>query len=505
MALHAGSVYMKTKLVKQATTILLRCQSTATMSDNSSSQAQSKAKPLSAMPSPPAWPLLGHLPLMMKKETQDKIHTTFDKFRDQFGDMVRLYIPGQGHLVLVFTPEDTKTLYASDGKIPNIPGFDIFELMRKTTMKDRYTTAGLISNTQDWYEVRHTVQQDMMRPKSALYYLPEMEDIAIELADKIQEKKNKNGMLNPSTLLQQFALEAVGCVFMGARLGALQGVGDGKTIIEKQEQGAAILLKLFFMPLSIAPYLPMYKTYIGFQTEMFDISKKHVDAAIANIKDTDDTVIAKLVRKCGKDSQIPLIMGIDALQAGIETTGTTAIFLLYHLASNPDKQELLYQEICKVIGPHGEMTESELAKMKYLKACQTESQRIMPAIFGTSRRTDSDIVIGGYKIPKGTTVIRCGSSSQNDPANFKNPDKFLPERWLRGCPDRHNADPFANIPWGHGARSCIGQRFAKLELYMMMVKVVQRFSMEYAGEDIGVRTQFISVPDKPVNIKFIER
>ena len=54
-------------------------------------------------------------------------------------------------------------------------------------------------------------------------------------------------------------------------------------------------------------------------------------------------------------------------------------------------------------------------------------------------------------------------------------------------------------------RSCIGQRFAKLELYMMMVKVVQKFHMEYTGEKVGLLTQFISVPDKSVNIRFTNR
>ena len=54
-------------------------------------------------------------------------------------------------------------------------------------------------------------------------------------------------------------------------------------------------------------------------------------------------------------------------------------------------------------------------------------------------------------------------------------------------------------------RACIGQRFARLELYMMMVKVIQRFKMEYSGEDVGTLTRFASIPDKPINIKFIER
>ena len=51
-------------------------------------------------------------------------------------------------------------------------------------------------------------------------------------------------------------------------------------------------------------------------------------------------------------------------------------------------------------------------------------------------------------------------------------------------------------------RSYIGRRFAQLELYMMMVKIVQRFRMEYTGEKLGVITKLVS---HPVNIKFTER
>ena len=55
------------------------------------------------------------------------------------------------------------------------------------------------------------------------------------------------------------------------------------------------------------------------------------------------------------------------------------------MATNPDKTETLYREICDTIGPQGELTEAALAKMKYIKAVQMESQRILPAIWGTSR------------------------------------------------------------------------------------------------------------------------
>ena len=90
---------------------------------------------------------------------------------------------------------------------------------------------------------------------------------------------------------------------------------------------------------------------------------------------------------------------------------------------------------------------------------------------------DRDVVIGGFNIPRGSTVVRVGSFSSRDPDSFPDPLKFRPERWLRGHRDRHTAHAFANIPFGHGARSCIGQRFARLELFSLMVNIKKNTSM----------------------------
>ena len=54
-------------------------------------------------------------------------------------------------------------------------------------------------------------------------------------------------------------------------------------------------------------------------------------------------------------------------------------------------------------------------------------------------------------------------------------------------------------------RSCIGQRFATLELQMMLAKVVQRFKLEYQGEDVGVKTGLINAPDSDVVLIFKDR
>ena len=65
---------------------------------------------------------------------------------------------------------------------------------------------------------------------------------------------------------------------------------------------------------------------------------------------------------------------------------------------------------------------------------------------------ERDVVIGGFLIPARSIVVRAGSFTQMDPEMFPEPEQFIPERWLRGHKQRHNADSFANIPFGHGAR-----------------------------------------------------
>ena len=131
--------------------------------------------------------------------------------------------------------------------------------------------------------------------------------------------------------------------------------------------------------------------------EQFDISAKNIKHAVDNMAEDSETIIAKLFRKCGRDSPIPIVMAVDMMMAGIDTTGSTATFLLYHLATNPDKQEKLYQEICQTIGPEGHLSEAAINNMTYMKAVQMESQRLQPAVWGTSRIFRKDVAICGYR------------------------------------------------------------------------------------------------------------
>ena len=67
----------------------------------------------------------------------------------------------------------------------------------------------------------------------------------------------------------------------------------------------------------------LYIMCVRLANENMDICEKHLSAAVARLSEDSETVLAKLVARCGKDSAIPLIMAIDSLTAGIDTTGHT--------------------------------------------------------------------------------------------------------------------------------------------------------------------------------------
>ena len=66
---------------------------------------------------------------------------------------------------------------------------------------------------------------------------------------------------------------------------------------------------------------------------------------------------------------------------------------------------------------------------------------------------------------------------QRDAELWPEPEAFQPERWVRGPDGRAPADaapPGAWLPFGDGARSCIGMRFARQEALITLARLFQR-------------------------------
>ena len=83
--------------------------------------------------------------------------------------------------------------------------------------------------------------------------------------------------------------------------------------------------------------------------------------------------------------------------------------------------------------------------------------------------------IGGQKFKKNDAIILAIFSIHRDERYFPEPDKFNPDRFLNENPtDKH---PFCYIPFSAGRRNCIGQKFAQMELKIVIANLLRNFKI----------------------------
>ena len=159
--------------------------------------------------------------------------------------------------------------------------------------------------------------------------------------------------------------------------------------------------------------------------------------------------------------------------AGHETTALALTYALYLLAAHPEQQELLDRELDDVLAGR-DADFADLERLKRTEAVLLEAMRLYPPAWSVGREALVDVEIGGYRLPKGSTLFMSQWVMHRDPNLFPDPERFLPERWAGDAQRR--LPRFAYFPFGGGPRICIGNRFAMMEATLILTVLVKRFS-----------------------------
>ena len=158
--------------------------------------------------------------------------------------------------------------------------------------------------------------------------------------------------------------------------------------------------------------------------------------------------------------------------AGHETTANALAFTLYLLAKNPEAKKRLQKEIDELFTGR-EMTFEKLQKLEYTTMVIKESMRLYPPAWMVPREAAKDDVIGGYQIKKGDKVLTSPYAMQRSPRYWKNPDAFMPERFT--AENMKDMPRYAYYPFGGGARMCVGNNFAMMEMQIVLAKICAHF------------------------------
>ena len=192
--------------------------------------------------------------------------------------------------------------------------------------------------------------------------------------------------------------------------------------------------------------------------------------------------------------------------AGYETSSSTLGFVAYNLATHPQIQKILQEEIDETFPEKSQPTYEALMQMEYLDMVVNEAMRLFPIANRLERVAKTSVEMNGVSIPKGTVVMIPVYTLHRDAALWPEPDAFKPERFSKENKD--NIDPYAFLPFGAGPRNCIGMRFAALMMKLAIVQILQKFSFVTCKEtDIPLElgTDGFTTPKNPIKLKLEPR
>ena len=233
----------------------------------------------------------------------------------------------------------------------------------------------------------------------------------------------------------------------------------------------------------------------------------------ANIRSVLDILIAankneKDLTDNHTDRRYIVVALNELLSGGQETTIGTLCWIITYLTVYPNVQTRIQNEIDEVVGSGRHVGLNDMPKLCYTEATILETLRIRSALpLALPRCTIKDTKLGGFDIDKKTVVFLNIYSANMDEAYWTNPDDFYPERLLNASNKLDTDKCNRIIAFGLGRRRCLGEHLVKLEIFLLLANLLQRFSLT-KGEDEPIDltpVQLLTIKPKPIKIAVLER
>ncbi|KAJ1295516.1 hypothetical protein BS78_01G230200 [Paspalum vaginatum] len=216
---------------------------------------------------------------------------------------------------------------------------------------------------------------------------------------------------------------------------------------------------------------------------MDDILSHHEErrAAAGGGDDEQDMIDVLLRIQKEGDMRVSLTNGVirtvltELFGAAVDTSSTTLQWAMAELMANPKVLEKAQLETRHFLAGHARVQEVQLNNLSYIKAIIKETLRMHPPGSLVPRVCFDDLKIQGYDVPQGTTVLTNVYAISRDPKYWKNPDMFMPERFLVDTAFDYKGFDFEYTPFGTSRRICPGMNFATANIEIALASLLYHF------------------------------
>jgi cytochrome P450 len=429
-------------------------------SDNSDIEALVKSE-LSLPPGPPRnWPGgdfkamrnngAGHLLSLVKK----------------YGDVCRFHL-GPQPVVVVRQPEHVRQVLIEKARqySKETRGFQKLAMI---------LGQGLVTSSGELWRKQRRIMQPAFHRKQIADFAEIMGRISQEAVEKLRPYSTSGEVIDIDQAMMGLTLEVVSEALLGEHLeNEADLVADAVEVVQQEVNRR--IMSVVDLPMSVPTRsnLRLKNAFQDLDKVVHGLIAKRREAGV-NTKDLLSMLLQVKDADTGEgmnDQQLRDEV-MTMFLAGHETSSNALVWTWHLLSRNPAVARKLKAELDEVLGGRAP-TLDDLPKLVYTEKVLHESMRLFPPVWGFSRMAEEEDVIGGYRIPKGTWVFVSQYLTHRIPEYFENPEGFDPDRFHDGFME--SLPKCTYFPFGAGARQCIGNNFALMEIKIILATLAQQF------------------------------
>ncbi|XP_048139188.1 isoflavone 3'-hydroxylase-like [Rhodamnia argentea] len=436
-------------------------------------------------PSPPSLPVIGHLHQLKKPA-----HRTLLALARTYGPVFSLRFGTCPVVVVSSASIAEECLTQNDVVLANRP-----ETLVYKHLGYNHTTVMAAPYSDHWRNLRRICTVEIFSSHRLNVSLGIRKDEVNRLLRKLHICGRGGGFarVEPSDALTELMFNVVMRMMAGKRY-----YGEDVSDVEEASKFRDIIREIVtFLGTSYAgDYLPLLKwvDYDGYMKKMFELGKK-IDGFLQGLVDEHrkkkkvseeekNMIDYFLVKQASQPEYYTdeiikgFLLRIQPI-AGTDASTITIEWALANLLNHPNMLEKAKTEIdtrCQ----DRPVDESDLLELPYIQNIISETLRLHPpAPLLIPHYSSDECIVGGYDVPRGTTVLINAWAIHRDPEQWPDPMAFKPERFESGEGQMNGL----MLPFGMGRRACPGAPLAHKLLGLTLASLIQCFEWKRIGEE----------------------